>query len=142
MPPAAEGISWLLSCLRYCKLKQTWRRPVIAFPPSSLASGNTEEISRYYMMIKFRFWPIPIGNLIILKNVCHWLLSPKLRLLSQNTRILGHQRRQTSPNHPKAPKHTWWPATNLLYTILTPPSSYGNPQRNWLPSEISNSVEK
>ena len=115
---------------------------MIAFPTSSLASGNTEEISRYYMMTKSRFWSIPIGNLITLKNLCLWLLSPKLRLLSQNTRILGHQRRQTSPNHPKAPKHTWWPATNLLYTILTPPSSYGNPQRNWLPSEISNSVEK
>lgn len=67
---------------------------MIAFPRSSLASANTEKISRYYMMTKSRFWSIPIGNLIILKNLC--------RLLSQNTRILGHQRRQTSPNQPKA----------------------------------------
>ena len=109
---------------------------MIAFPPSSLASGNTEEISRYYMT-KSRLWPIPIGNLIILKNVCSWLLSPKLRLLSQNTRILGHQRRRTSPNQPKAPKHTRWPATNFL--LYNPDSA----QLLWEPTkELASFLDK
>ena len=110
---------------------------MIAFPPSSLASGNTDEISRYYMT-KSRLWPIPIGNLIILKNVRSWLLSPKLRLLSrQNTRILGHQRRRTSPNQPKAPRHTRWPATNCL--LYNPDSA----QLLWEPTkELASFLDK
>lgn len=55
---------------------------------------------------QFRFWPIPIRSLIILKNVYRWLLSPKLRRLSQNTMLLSHQTRKDFGN----PKRYWIPS--------------------------------
>ena len=88
----------LQSSLRYSKFKKTRRRPMTGSPPSSLASNNLRKFSRHCMMTKFWFWPIPIRSLIILKNVCRWLLSSQLKGLSQHIMLLSHQTRQDFRN--------------------------------------------